>query len=145
MVAGVVVAEGVVAGVVVAGVGDSTPYRCKAEPNASFDTPRSSARCRACSRASGSKEPSFFNRRICDINDRRNCGFSCEVGIEVGNRAILPEVFASPVAGRGFVLCRLAVVSRAEIGATFRVFVLTKILIIAVTVGDLLDLVALFA
>ena len=59
--------------------------------------------------------------------------------------SILPEVFASPVAGRSFVLCGLAVVARTEVGPPFRVFVLAKILIIAVSVGDLLDLVALFS
>ena len=54
-------------------------------------------------------------------------------------------MLAGPVAGRGLVLCGLAVVPRAEISAAFWVLVLGEVLVSARPERDLADLIALLA
>lgn len=54
-------------------------------------------------------------------------------------------MLAGPVAGRGLVLSGLAVVTCAEISATFWVLVLGEVLVAARPERDLVDLVALLA
>ena len=58
---------------------------------------------------------------------------------------MLPEVFASPIPGGGFVFCGIAVMSCPEVLPTGRIFMLSKVFVVTVPVGHLLDLVSFFA